>query len=280
MKLRLVTIIAACAALTLVAACGGPETTATGTAPAASAPTGAADDGGAAGAAAEAGTAAQAEAAAEAEAAADAVAADAAGAETVAESVGRFKLGTHYGRLSPTQRTMVADADSVEVTEAFWYGCPHCYAAEPFFQSWLESKPDYVTFVRLPITWDEVAVAHARLYYTVEALDKLEEMHPAIFDAIHKDPNNRNVLLSEEALVEFFGRFGVSAEQFREMWSSQSILEVKLPRAFEFMQRYEVDGVPAVIINGKYTTSVSEAGGHEALFELINELAAAERAGE
>src|SRR5690606_12245031 len=206
--------------------------------------------------------------------------ADEAVAANVVEAAGRFQLGTHYRRLSPTQRTMVADADHVEVTEAFWYGCQHCYAAEPFFQRWLESKPDYVTFVRLPITWDRVPIVHARLYYTVEALEKLDEMHTAIFDAIHKDPSNRKTLLDEQELVEFFGQFGVSAERFREVWNSQSILEVKLPRAFEFMQRYEVDGVPAVIINGKYTTSVTEAGSHEALFELIDELAAAEHEGE
>src|SRR5690606_22550054 len=137
------------------------------------------------------------------------------------------------------QPTLVATSDEVEVTEAFWYGCPHCYQAEPFLERWLASKPDYITFVRLPITWDQVAIAHARLYYTVEALDKVDEMHTAIFDAIHQD---RNPLLSEEALVELFGRFGVSKEQFLEVWESEDILEAKLPRAFEFMQRYEVRG--------------------------------------
>lgn len=269
MKLRLVSIIATFAALTLVSACGGPEAPADGQPPVAAAPAGASGN-------RSAGNAAEAEAAA----AADAAATDAAAAAAnVAETAGRFKLGTHYQRLTPTQRTMMADADHVEVTEAFWYGCPHCYAAEPFFERWLETKPDYVTFVRLPITWDQVPVAHARLYYTVEALGKLDEMHTAIFDAIHKDPNNRNPLLSEDSLIEFFGRFGVSEEQFRETWNSQSILEVKLPQAFEFMQRYEVNAVPTVIINGKYKTSVSEAGSHEALFELINELVAAEHAG-
>jgi thiol:disulfide interchange protein DsbA len=263
MKLRLVSIIATFAALTL-GACDQAETPANGPAPAASAP--AANTSGST--------------TAEAEAAADAATADEAVAGTVVESAGRFRLGTHYQRLSPTQRTMMADADSVEVTEAFWYGCPHCYAAEPFFERWLETKPSHVTFVRLPITWDEVAVAHARLFYAAEAVGKLDEMHTAIFDAIHKDPNNRNPLLSEAQLVEFFGRYGVSAEQFREVWNSQSILEVKLPRAFEFMQRYEVDGVPRVIINGKYTTSVSDAGSHEAMFELIDELVATEHAGD
>lgn len=258
MNLRLVPIIAAFAGLTLLGACGGPDTPATDPGPAASAAADSAASG-------TVGSAAEAEA--------DAAAA----AEAVVESAGRFKLGQHYSRLSPTQRTLAATSDEVEVTEAFWYGCPHCYEAEAFFQRWLASKPDYVRFVRLPITWDQVPIIHARLYYTVEELGKLEEMHTAIFDAIHQD---QNLLLSEDALIEFFARFDVSAEQFLEVWNSEDVRDTKLRRAFEFMQRYEIRGVPAVIINGKYVTGVSEAGGHAELFELINELAAAEHARE
>jgi thiol:disulfide interchange protein DsbA len=257
MKLRFLSITAALAALTLLAACEGPTEPAPVADPAARAATDA-DGSAAPGLAADAADEAVAEG-------------------TVAESAGRFRLCTHYGRLSPTQRTMAADAKSVEVTEAFWYGCPHCYAAEPFFQQWLETKPDYVTFVRLPITWDRVPIVHARVYYTAEALGKVEEVHEALFREIHE---NRNPLVTEEALIAFFSRFGVSAEDFTAAWNSPAVIEVKLPRANEFMRRYEVDGVPAVVSNGKYTTSVSEAGGHEALFELIDELAAAERSGQ
>jgi thiol:disulfide interchange protein DsbA len=256
MKLRIPSIIVTLTALTFLAACDGPTE-----------PAAVADREAPPLAAGGAGS----------DAANDAAGAAVQSADTVVESAGRFQLGTHYGRLSPTQRTMTADAKSVEVTEAFWYGCPHCAAAEPFFQRWLETKPDYVTFVRLPITWNDVAIVHARVYYTAEALDKVEEMHPAFFNEIHE---NRNPLVSEEALIEFFGRFGVSAEEFRRAWSSPGVLEAKLPRANEFMRRYQVDGVPAVIINGKYTTSVGEAGSHEALMELINELAAAEHSGQ
>src|SRR5690606_29035490 len=49
----------------------------------------------------------------------------------------RFQLGTHYQRLSPTQPTS-SSPDQVEVAEIFWYGCPHCYAFEPYLARWAE----------------------------------------------------------------------------------------------------------------------------------------------
>jgi protein dithiol oxidoreductase (disulfide-forming) len=41
--------------------------------------------------------------------------------------------------------------------------------------------------------------------------------------------------------------------------------------------RYRVEGVPAVIINGKYYSDVGMAGSHANLISLINDLAAAEK---
>jgi thiol:disulfide interchange protein DsbA len=37
--------------------------------------------------------------------------------------------------------------------------------------------------------------------------------------------------------------------------------------------RYETDGVPTIIVDGKYRTKVSLAGGHNELIDLMNYLA-------
>ena len=72
--------------------------------------------------------------------------------------------------LVPAQPTNVAPG-KVEVVEVFWYGCPHCYALEPFIQSWLKNKPAYIEFVRVPVMWGPVHRAHAKLFYTLRALN-------------------------------------------------------------------------------------------------------------
>ena len=47
-------------------------------------------------------------------------------------------------------------------------------------------------------------------------------------------------------------------------------IENKLNFAKVMSRKYGITGVPAIIIDGRYRTSVSLAGGHEKLIELIN----------
>ena len=49
-----------------------------------------------------------------------------------------------------------------------------------------------------------------------------------------------------------------------------------LQRAEQLTQRYHVEGVPLIVINGKYTTDVGKANGQANLISIIDDLAAAE----
>ncbi len=198
------------------------------------------------------------------------VASDPAGAPTT----GRFEMGTHYMRLSPTQPTS-SNPDQVEVAEIFWYGCPHCFNFDPYLERWQTTKPDYVSFVRVPAVWNSVLQLHARAFYTAEALGKGAEMHSAFFSEIHE---RSNMLDSEAKLQEFFGRFGVDAAAFKTAFDSFAV-QAKLQRADELSRRYRIQSVPTIIVNGKYTTDGGQAGSYDDLLALIDELAAAERAG-
>lgn len=191
-----------------------------------------------------------------------------------APSTGRFELGAHYLRLSPTQPTS-SSPDKVEVAEIFWYGCPHCRDFDPYLESWQQIKPEYVSFVRVPAVWNPLLQLHARAFYTAEALGKGAEMHAEFFSEIHE---RNNYLDSEEKLQAFFGRFGVDAATFASTFSSFAV-QTKLQRADELSRRYRIQSVPTVIVNGKYTTDGGQAGSYEDLVALIDELTAAERAG-
>ncbi|HLF10236.1 MAG TPA: thiol:disulfide interchange protein DsbA/DsbL [Gammaproteobacteria bacterium] len=184
----------------------------------------------------------------------------------------RFQLGTHFSRLSPTQPTS-SGPTQVEVAEVFWYGCPHCYTFDPYLQNWQSSKADYVNFVRIPAVWNALARLHARAFYTADALGKGAEMHAAFFREIHV---NGNALDSEAKLSGFFGRFGVDEAAFKSAFDSFAV-HTKLQRADELSRRYQISSVPSIVVNGKYTTDGSMAGGYDQMIELINELAASER---
>ncbi|HEX6994853.1 MAG TPA: thiol:disulfide interchange protein DsbA/DsbL [Gammaproteobacteria bacterium] len=185
----------------------------------------------------------------------------------------RFQLGVHYERLSPTQPTS-SSPDQIEVAEVFWYGCPHCYAFEPYLERWAAQKPADVSFVRIPALWNPVLRTHARAFYTAQVLGKLDEMHSAFFNEIHE---NGNPLDTREALAEFFARFGVDAAEFERTFDSYDGVHEALQRAEQLNRAYRITSVPTIVVNGKYTTNATLAGSYEQLIELIDELVESER---
>jgi len=189
---------------------------------------------------------------------------------------GKWQSGVNYNLLVPAQPTSVAPG-KIEVTEVFWLACPHCYAFEPFLQAWLKSKPAYVEFVRVPVMWQAMHKSHAKLYYTLEALGR-EDLVTKAFETI---ASRRELLVGgsdEETLKlqqQFASSNGVSAADFAKAFDSFSV-NSNLQRATDITQRYQVQGVPFVIVNGKYTTDIAMAGGEAKLIELINDPTAAE----
>ena len=192
--------------------------------------------------------------------------------ETKPQPASQFKEGVHYLRIVPTQPTQTADAE-VEVAEAFWYGCSHCYDLDPYLESWRkQGKPAYVNLVRVPVIWDDRTRMHARLFYTAELLNKLDELHAAIFREINV---NNMPLDTAESVEAFFISHGVDKNAFDKAFSSFAV-EASLKRAATFNRRFAIESVPTVIVNGKYLTDVSKAGNQQALLSLINELASRE----
>jgi thiol:disulfide interchange protein DsbA len=177
----------------------------------------------------------------------------------------RFQPATHYRVMTPVQPTSVAPG-KVEVLEIFWYGCPHCYTLEPHVQEWISNEmPSSAEFVRIPATLNRSWQVHARAYYTAEALGRIDEMHEGFFKAVNVD---RNPLNTEDKLIEFFGNYGVSKQEFLEAFNSFAV-QTKLRRADSLVRRYRITGVPAMVVNGKYVTGADMAGGIPQLFEVV-----------
>jgi thiol:disulfide interchange protein DsbA len=182
-----------------------------------------------------------------------------------------FIEGRHYRRISPAQPTGTG-ADQIEVDEFFMYSCVHCYNLEPYVEAWLDTKPDYINFVRVPTTWDAYRRLHAQAYYAAETLGIADEVTLPFFQEIHV---SGNYLDSPDKLATFFGRFDVPQDDFRSLLNSFAIV-TKTNRAEELATRYRIDSTPTIVINGKYRTGVDLAGSPEQLFKLIEVLAAAE----
>jgi thiol:disulfide interchange protein DsbA len=191
-----------------------------------------------------------------------------------------WQEGVNYTRLVPAQPTSVAPGQ-VEVLEFFWYGCPHCYALDPLVESWRKTKPPYITFTRVPVMWSEGHRSTARLFYTLESLGKLDQLHGEVFKEIHvngnslvaSDPND--VAGAARIQAAFLAKFGITRDSFDKASHSFAV-ETDLQRADQLGLRYRIEGVPTFVINGKYIADVQTAGSPERLVSLVDDLAAQE----
>jgi thiol:disulfide interchange protein DsbA len=189
---------------------------------------------------------------------------------------GKWKPGVNYDPIVPSQPTSVP-AGKVEVLEVFWYACPHCYALESYIAAWRKTKPDYIEFVRVPVMWGPLHRAHAQLYYTLKQLGR-NDLDAKAFDTLNQQQNPLAGNTPEETLsrqLQFAKDNGIDAEAFRKAFNSFAV-NSDLQRAEEITERYHVEGVPLIVINGKYITDVGKAGSHENLIAEINDLAAGE----
>lgn len=177
--------------------------------------------------------------------------------------------GRDFTRVLPVQPTSVAPGQ-VEVLEFFWYGCPHCYRAEPAIEQWRENLPEGVVFRRIPATLSRGWVTMSQAYYTAEVLGVLESMHPAFFAAFHE---NGTMLANEDQLAAYFKEHaGVEEAAFREAFNSIQVSS-RVQRADALSRRYRISGVPAMAVNGKYATNPEMARGYEKMVDTVDLLA-------
>ena len=184
----------------------------------------------------------------------------------------RYVAGTHYMEIANPVNT--GDASKVEVIEAFWYGCSHCFRFEPLITNWEENKPDDVDFVRFPALWNNLMKIHAQVYYAAEALDAVDVLHEHIFNAINVE---RNMLQNEGQISELFAEHGVSQEDFDRTFNSFSV-RTKVNQAEARMQDYGIRSTPNMIVNGKYLITTSEnVRTQQEMLEIVDFLVEKER---
>ena len=178
--------------------------------------------------------------------------------------------GIEYRLVSPAQPTITKE--KIEVVELFWYGCPHCYDFEPDLKKWLANKPDNVVFVQVPAVFNPGWALHARAYYTATSLGLYDngkhEFHDAFFKELHERKKRLN---TKKLLRAFFARFDVSAEDFNNTFDSFAV-NTKVNRAATLSKRYQLDGVPSLIVNGKYRVDGPMAGGRKGMLKVTDYL--------
>lgn len=175
-----------------------------------------------------------------------------------------LKEGQDFRLIKPP---LAAESGKIEVTEFFWYGCPHCFDFEPVLAAWVKKLPADVSFRRVPTIFpNNKWLPGAMLYYTLEAMNLLEKMHGEVFNAIHVE---RQRLDDPKIMIEWVAKKGVDAKVFNETWLSFGV-QSRVQQARRLTQEAGLTGVPGVMVQGKYLALTS--GNYEDLVANIEQL--------
>ncbi|GAB4179227.1 MAG: thiol:disulfide interchange protein DsbA [Rhodocyclaceae bacterium] len=178
--------------------------------------------------------------------------------------------GRDYVRIA--QPLATESGAKVEVLEFFWYGCPHCFDLEPLIERWLARLPADAAYRRVPAIFNKTWETGAKLYYTLDALGLTARLHRPVFDAIHKE--RIPVHTDEKAMAAFLDKHGVDRKRFQDTWASFAV-GGKLERAKQLTRASRIEGVPALIVDGRY---LATGPSHDAMMKVVDELIAQVRA--
>lgn len=185
--------------------------------------------------------------------------------------VSTFELGKDYTILPLPQPV---EGDKILVQEFFWYGCPHCYHFEPRVTEYLKTLPANVRFQRVAVPggyWH----AQAQAYYTFEQLGAVDKLHNAFFDAWHKKGQQ---MKDEASVMAFAVEHGINADKFKAAWRSFAV-NTQMERAKHQFAIYQLQGVPSLIVDGRYNVQLGAVGEDKAMkvVDFLVKKAAAER---
>ncbi|GAA0779219.1 thiol:disulfide interchange protein DsbA/DsbL [Castellaniella ginsengisoli] len=170
-----------------------------------------------------------------------------------------------YDTLDPVQPSDTPG--KVEVLEFFFYTCPHCDRIEPLVEKWRKTLPDDVVFKSVPVAFNASMRDMQKLYYTLEALDRLD-LHPQVFKAIHEQGKD---LTQAKGIIDWAVGQGLDRQVFTDTFNSFGV-QTKVVRADELTKSYRIEGTPTLAIGGRYLTSPSNTGTYQGAIDEADKL--------
>ncbi len=167
-----------------------------------------------------------------------------------------------------TQQIATDQPAKIEVMEIFWYGCPHCYHMEQPLEAWVKKLPSDVYFKRVPALPNASWAPMAKTFYAMQELGVLEKLHSQLFDAIHK---TKTLSPTDEAaamdwVIKQGGLDKIKVEKAFKSFATN----MQLNKAMQIFKSSGATGVPSLIIDGKYITGSSMAGGNDAALQTAD----------
>jgi protein dithiol oxidoreductase (disulfide-forming) len=183
-----------------------------------------------------------------------------------AQAQSGLEPGRDYIRLDPPHP--VASGHKIEVIEFFYYGCPVCYELEPKLSRWYFNASGSVALRRVPALASDSWENFAKLFYTLQAMGQLARLHWPVYDNFHF----RGLKLNEEpVMANWVAHNGLDKQKFIAIYQSPEI-QAKLAEARKMTKDYGIEGVPSIVVDGKFLTSARMAGSTDKLMQVVEQL--------
>lgn len=88
-------------------------------------------------------------------------------------------------------------------------------------------------------------------FYTIEAMGLLDPLHDKIYQATHREKTDLN---DEAVLFGWIEKQGIDRKKFEDTFRSFSV-QNQVTKSTQMSRQYQLTGVPALVVNGKYLTS-------------------------
>lgn len=159
-----------------------------------------------------------------------------------------------YVILEPAQAQ--TPADRIVVIEFFWFRCPHCNALYADLKEWAKRQPPDVAMRYHHVVFRDTMMADARLFYTLQAMGESNDRIGEVFEANFLDALD---LSNEAVLFDWVAKQGIDRQRFVETYRSSAV-EQQVALARQRSIDYQLRGVPAFVVDGRYLTSPNISG--------------------
>jgi thiol:disulfide interchange protein DsbA len=177
----------------------------------------------------------------------------------------RARQNIEYRLISPQA---VETGERIEVIDFFWYGCPYCNELQPVMEEWSKRKPADVVLRRVPAILRDSWAPHARIYYTLELLGEIDRLHQRVYHGYHVEELHMS---RPDVMEQWAARNGIDRRKWLDAYYSPEV-DARVARAQQLTKRYEVQGTPSVVVDGRFLTSSSMTPSVRGVMPVVDDL--------
>ena len=177
----------------------------------------------------------------------------------------RARQNLEYRLIAPQA---VETGERIEVIDFFWYGCPYCNDLQPALDEWILRKPADVEVRRIPVVLRDTWAPHARIYYTLELLGEAERLHAQVYRSYHVDLLHMS---KPDVMEQWAVKQGIDRRRWLDAYYSPEV-DARIARAQEATKRYDVQGTPTLVVDGRYLTSSSMTPTVRGVMPVVDDL--------